>query len=83
MRTGWYRPVHVKSVESQEWRLLLGHRRLVVNKLVDVEAEIRGTLRGFGLKLGKVARGRFAARVLGSCSSPVRMRGTGGYSRRA
>ena len=64
MRTGWFRAVHVKTPESQEWRLLLGHRRLLVNKLIDVEAEIRGTLRGFGLKLGKVSRGRFEARVL-------------------
>jgi transposase len=35
----------------------------VVRKLVDVENEIRGTLRAFGSKVGKVSRGRFAARV--------------------
>ena len=32
-------------------------------KLVDVELSIRGLLRGFGLKLGEVSKGRFAARV--------------------
>jgi transposase len=27
VRSGWYRPVHVKSEESHKLRLLLGHRR--------------------------------------------------------
>jgi transposase len=63
MRTGWFRAVHVKSRQAQEWRLLLTQRRLLVNKLIDVEAEIRGTLRGFGLKIGKVGRAGFEARV--------------------
>ena len=63
MRLGWYKVVHVKSAESQRLRTLLGCRKLVVRKLVDVENEIRGTLRAFGLKVGSVSRGRFAARV--------------------
>lgn len=63
MRLGWYKVVHVKSPEAQRLRTLLGCRKLVVRKLVDVENEIRGTLRGFGLKVGKVSRGRFAGRV--------------------
>src|SRR5947207_3916417 len=32
-------------------------------KLLDVEFSIRGILRGFGLKMGEVSKGRFAARV--------------------
>ena len=64
MRTGWFRAVHVKTRQSQEWRLLLTHRRLLVSKLMDVEAEIRGTLRGFGLRLGRVARAGLEARVI-------------------
>jgi transposase len=63
MRLGWYKVVHVKSPEAQRLRALLGCRKLVVRKLVDVENEIRGTLRAFGLKVGSVSRGRFAARV--------------------
>lgn len=63
MRTGWFKAVHVKSRQAQEWRLLLTQRRLLVNKLIDVEAEIRGTLRGFGLKIGKVGRAGFESRV--------------------
>ena len=60
---GWYRPVHRKSPPAQEVRALLVGRKLLQGKLVDVELSIRGLLRGFGLKLGEVSKGRFAARV--------------------
>jgi transposase len=63
MRTGWFRFVHVKSPESQELRLLLNHRKTLQRKTLDIENEIRGTLKAFGLKVGKVSRGRFAMRV--------------------
>ena len=64
MRLGWFKVVHVKSLEAQRLRMLLGCRKLVLRKLVDVENEIRGTLRAFGLKVGSISRGRFAARVM-------------------
>ena len=63
MRLGWFKAVHVKSAYAQHMRALLGCRRLMVRRLVDIENEIRGTLRSFGLKVGAVSRGRFAARV--------------------
>jgi transposase len=63
MRTGWFKAVHVKSAESHRLRALLGCRKMVVRKLVDTENEIRGTLRGFGLKTGNGSRTEFAARV--------------------
>lgn len=63
MRVGLYRPVHVKTVASQERRLLLTSRKFLVGRLRDLENEIRGTLRNFGMKVGRVSRGRFAARV--------------------
>ena len=63
LRMGWYRPVHRKSPPAQEVRALLVGRKLLQGKLLDVELSIRGLLRGFGLKLGEVSRGRFAARV--------------------
>ena len=63
LRMGWYRPVHRKSPPAQEVRALLVGRKLLHGKLVDVELGIRGILRGFGLKLGDVSKGRFAARV--------------------
>src|SRR4051794_38713571 len=63
LRMGWYRPVHCKSPPAQEIRALLVGRKLLQGKLLDVELSIRGILRGFGLKVGEVSRGRFAARA--------------------
>jgi transposase len=63
LRMGWYRPVHRKSPDAQEARALLVGRKLLLSKLRDVELSIRGILRGFGLKVGEVSKGRFAARV--------------------
>jgi transposase len=63
LRMGWYRPVHRKSPPAQEVRALLVGRKLLQGKLLDVELSIRGILRGFGLKLGEVSKGRFAVRV--------------------
>ena len=63
MRVGWYRAVHVKSRPAQEQLALVTARKLLVNKLKDVENAIRGLLRGFGLKLGTVGRAGFEARV--------------------
>ena len=63
MRTGWYRAVHVKSLVSQQLRMLLRHRKILQTKRQDLENELRGTLKGFGLKLGKVGPSKFAARV--------------------
>src|ERR671933_664219 len=63
LRMGWYRPVHRKSPGAQEVRALLVGRKLLQAKLRDVELSIRGILRGFGLKVGEVSKGRFAARV--------------------
>jgi transposase len=63
LRMGWYRPVHRKSPDAQEVRALLVGRKLLQAKLRDVELSIRGILRGFGLKVGEVSKGRFAARI--------------------
>src|SRR4051794_40015610 len=63
LRMGWFRPVHCKSPAAQEVRALLVGRKLLQAKLRNVELSIRGILRGFGLKVGEVSKGRFAARV--------------------
>jgi len=63
MRLGWFRPVHCKSKTAQETRALLTARKLVQSKLHDVEASLRGILRGFGLKVGATTSRRFAARI--------------------
>ena len=64
LRLGWYRSVHAKSANAQEVRALLTARKLIQGKLLDVESGIRGVLRGFGLKVGPISRGRFEARIL-------------------
>jgi transposase len=63
MRLGWFRPVHCKSIAAQETRAVLTARKLLQSKLRDVEASLRGTLRGFGLKVGKTTPRRFAGRI--------------------
>lgn len=63
MRTGWFRPVHCKSIPAQEMRALLTTRRLVLSKRLDIENGLRGILRGFGLKVGPVAPRALEARV--------------------
>lgn len=63
LRMGWFRPVHCKSPPAQEVRALLVGRKLLQGKLVDIELGIRGLLRGFGLKVGLVSKGRFVARI--------------------
>jgi transposase len=63
LRMGWFRPVHCKSLPAQEIRTLLVGRKLLQGKLLDIELGIRGLLRGFGLKVGVVSKGRFVARI--------------------
>jgi transposase len=54
MRVGLFKPVHVKTLAAQEQRMLLTSRKLLQRKLLDVESDLRGTLRNFGLKMGVV-----------------------------
>jgi len=63
IRLGWFRPVHCKSMGAQETRAMLTARKLLQKKLGDVEASLRGILRGFGLKVGKTTPKRFAERI--------------------
>ena len=63
MRVNLYRPVHVKTLASQKHRALLRSRKLVQEKALAIESDIRGLLRNFGLKVGIVGAGRFEARV--------------------
>lgn len=42
---------------------MLAARRLLQDKLLDIQRSIRGILRGFGLKVGAVSKGQFAIRI--------------------
>jgi transposase len=64
MRVGWFTAVHVKTAESQELRLLLTNRKTLQTSRVRLENEIRGTLKAFGLKVGRVSSAAFEARVI-------------------
>ena len=41
LRSGWYRRVHVKSLESHQVRALLASRKAILTKCVDLENELR------------------------------------------
>ncbi len=57
MRTGWYREVGVKSRDCHEIRAVLLARSRLVAPRRDLENQMRGLLKPFGLLVGK-ARGR-------------------------
>ena len=52
LRMGWYREVHAKSVTSHEHRTMLGARHQLVTMRSELDAQIRGMLKTFGLILG-------------------------------
>ena len=51
LRTGWYREVHVKSLESQRLKTLLAARKALLRLRIDLENEVRGLLKVYGVKL--------------------------------
>lgn len=60
LRSGWYSQVHIKSMESHHIRMLLSSRRTVLDKCIDLENEIRGLFKIFGIKLPpKLGHGSF------------------------
>ncbi|PZU71434.1 MAG: IS110 family transposase [Brevundimonas sp.] len=64
LRSGWYSRVHVKSVESHHLRALLTSRKVIQRKCIDLENEIRGLLKVFGVKLPmRLSRGAFDVAV--------------------
>ena len=64
LRSGWYSRVHVKSVESHHMRALLTSRKVIQRKCIDLENEVRGLLRIFGVVLPlRLSRGAFDTAV--------------------
>lgn len=64
LHMGWFRPVHCKSISAQEMRALLSSRKAILQAIVALELSIRGVLRNFGLKMGRIAKGGLEDRVL-------------------
>src|ERR671911_180437 len=63
MRVNLFRPVHVKTLASQKRRALLTARKLLQEKAIAIENDIRGLLRNFGLKVGSAGVAGVASRV--------------------
>ena len=63
MRVGLFKTVHVKTLAAQEQRMLLTSRKLLQRKVLDIESDMRGTLRNFGLKVGVVSTRTYDARI--------------------
>ncbi|MDF0522927.1 IS110 family transposase [Bradyrhizobium yuanmingense] len=63
VRTGWFKPVHVKSISSQRARTLAAARKHIIRSIAAAEQVIRGLLRPLGRKVGIVSRTLFATRV--------------------
>jgi transposase len=63
VRTGWYREVEVKSIESHLMRATLGVRKQLVGMRTELLNQIRGLMKIFGLILPKGSGARFEALV--------------------
>lgn len=63
MRVNLFRPVHVKTLVSQKQRALLTARKLLQEKAIAIENDIRGLLRNFGLKVGVATALKFEQRI--------------------
>jgi len=67
LRNGWYSRVHVKSMQSHHIRMRLVSRKAVLSKCIDLENEVRGLFKVFGIKLPpKLGHGAFDVRVRGT-----------------
>ncbi|MDW4551778.1 IS110 family transposase, partial [Defluviimonas sp. D31] len=63
LQAGWFRTVHVKSRDTHKLRALLRSRAMLVKTRTTLDNHLRGILKAFGLKVGRVAVGRFDERV--------------------
>src|SRR5579859_2087798 len=63
MRVNLFQPVHVKTLTSQKRRVLLAARKLLLEKAIAIENDIRGLLRNFGLKVGAAGVVKFDQRI--------------------
>src|SRR5215469_7709603 len=63
MRVNLFQPVHVKTLTSQRRRTLLTARKLLQEKAIAIDNDIRGLLRNYGLKVGSIGASKFEARI--------------------
>jgi transposase len=63
MQCGWYREVSVKGLDSHAIKALLVSRALLVKIKRDLENQVRGLLKNFGLVIGPAKMNTFAVRA--------------------
>jgi transposase len=63
-RTGFYKPVHVKSLSSHAVRALIVARKKLVGQRVTLENQIRGLAVVFGVRLPRALTTAFVAQAL-------------------
>lgn len=73
VRTGWYREVHIKSDHNQRLRVLLNNRRHLMEARIAIENQIRGTLKIFGYKAGRLSKMQFEDGVLALIANDVEL----------
>lgn len=57
-RTNWFTPVHIRSMESDRLRSLIGARERLIRLRKDLEGHIRGMLKTFGIRMIGIDQGR-------------------------
>ena len=75
MQTGWFRKVQVKSENSHRIRALLNARSLLVKMRRDLENQIRGLFKTFGLVIGRANGGVFLKRAYRVCEEAPELAG--------
>jgi transposase len=63
MQCGWYKEVHVKTLDSHAIKALLVSRALLVKIKRDLENQIRGLLKNLGLVIGRAKMNMFVVRA--------------------
>lgn len=71
MRTGLFKPTHVKTDYSQRIRLLLRHRQSMVRRNKDLINTVRGTLKAFGIRAGGGKNTLYARRMREAIDDPM------------
>ena len=63
LQVGWFSQVHCKSKAAQEVRAMLTSRKSLQGAIINLELSVRGVLRNFGLKVGKISKGDYEERI--------------------
>src|SRR6201995_5935772 len=64
VRVGWFKMVQLKSLTSHERKALLIARHQLVQMRVQIDNQLRGILKTFGLVIGKCGHGQIGQRAL-------------------